>query len=75
MATIPQGAPHVTVNGKPQAIERCILAEVLLELGYPAEQQGIAVALNGKVIPRSCWNDQPVTGGDEIDVVGAVQGG
>ncbi len=65
---------EIRVNGK--AVPHVpALRTLLSELGYSAEQPGIAVALNGRVIPRGQWADQTICGGDEIDIVGAVQGG
>lgn len=36
---------------------------------------GIAVALNGRVVPRRDWPGTPVVDGDRVDVLTAVQGG
>ncbi|NIH72190.1 MULTISPECIES: sulfur carrier protein ThiS [Auritidibacter] len=40
-----------------------------------ADAQGIAVALNRTVVPRSQWESQQVSDGDDIDLLVAVQGG
>ncbi|MDN3239933.1 sulfur carrier protein ThiS [Glycomyces tritici] len=39
-----------------------------------AARRGIAVALNGEVVPRSEW-DRPLTDGDAVEVLTATQGG
>lgn len=36
---------------------------------------GVAIALNQAVVPRSQWEAREVTDGDEIDILVAVQGG
>ncbi len=36
---------------------------------------GVAVAVDGTVIPRADWHDHVLTGGVEVDVVTATQGG
>ena len=36
---------------------------------------GVAVALNGEVVPRSRWGEASLAAGDELEVVGARQGG
>jgi sulfur carrier protein len=36
---------------------------------------GIAVAVNGEVVPRGGWPATPVGEGDQIEIVTAVQGG
>ncbi|MDO4762291.1 MAG: sulfur carrier protein ThiS [Corynebacterium sp.] len=36
---------------------------------------GVAVARNSMVVPRSLWEETPVDDGDCFDVLSAVQGG
>jgi sulfur carrier protein len=36
---------------------------------------GIAVAVNGEVLPRRGWPATPVRDGDQLEIVTAVQGG
>jgi sulfur carrier protein len=36
---------------------------------------GVAVAVNGSVVPRTQWLQRPIEPGDRIEVVTAVQGG
>jgi sulfur carrier protein len=36
---------------------------------------GIAVAVNGQVVPRRGWPATPVADGDHLEIVTAVQGG
>lgn len=36
---------------------------------------GVAVAINGQVVPRSKWRDTRVSASDQVEIVGAVQGG
>lgn len=40
-----------------------------------AQAKGLAVALNQAVVPRSQWEEQQISDGDEIDLLVAVQGG
>ena len=63
------------VNGRERELSASRVEELLHELGCPAERQGVAVALNGTVVPRSEWPSRPLRDGDEIEIVGAVQGG
>lgn len=37
-------------------------------------RRGIAVALNGEVVPRAEW-DRPLADGDTVEVLTATQGG
>ena len=51
-----------------------LVSELMAELGH-AGRRGIAVAVNGEVVPRSRWARRAIRGGDAIEVVGASQGG
>ena len=66
---------EVTVNGEPQRLTPAPLREALCEIGYDPEQQGIAVAVNLAVVPRSEWDAVRVGAGDQLDIIGAKQGG
>lgn len=63
---------HYTVNGDPHEAEAISIAELVA--GLTSATQGVAVALNGDVVPRSAW-DRALTDGDVVDVLTAVQGG
>jgi sulfur carrier protein len=43
--------------------------------GFPLGQRGIAVALNGTVVPRTDWSMTPLNPGDSVEIVRARQGG
>lgn len=47
---------------------------LLRELGV-AERQGIAVAVNDAVVPRSSWGTQELRDADRVVVLRAMQGG
>jgi sulfur carrier protein len=49
------------------------VADVLDAKG--AARQGVAVAVNGEVVPRGAWAESVVPKGASIDVLTAVQGG
>ena len=40
-----------------------------------AAQQGVAVAIEGEVVPRSKWDRVALCDGQRVEVVQAVQGG
>lgn len=73
--TQPQATLEVTLNGDAVTLEHEQLTDALCELGYDPEQQGIAVAINMSVVPRSEWGQTRIDDGDRIDIVGAKQGG
>lgn len=69
-SSVPVG---VTVNGHDHEFAAPITVRELLErLELPC--QGVALAVNGAVFPKSRWDEQ-VERDWEIDVLTAVQGG
>jgi sulfur carrier protein len=66
----------VIVNGDPVEVDRdATVAGVLARLGHHSGRGGIAVALNGAVVPRSAWDETRVAERDRLEVLGATQGG
>ena len=64
----------VTVNGERWELpDGATLAEVLSQLGAPSA--GVAVALDGAVVPRRSWPGTSLRDGAWIEVLTAVQGG
>jgi len=45
------------------------------ELAIPGAPQGIAVAVNGSLVPRSQWPACALAAGDAIEIVRATRGG
>lgn len=65
---------RVQINGAHREFRTAeTLADVLAAYGAP--DQGIAVALDGEVVPRTAWGETLVTDGARVDVLTAVQGG
>ncbi|MCY4616983.1 MAG: sulfur carrier protein ThiS [Chloroflexi bacterium] len=73
--TQPQSTLQVSLNGDAVTLSNEQLTEALFEIGYDPEQQGIAVAINMSVVPRSEWAQTTLSDGDRVDIVGAKQGG
>ncbi|MBV9195510.1 MAG: sulfur carrier protein ThiS [Solirubrobacterales bacterium] len=66
----------VTVNGKPQELAAGATVRSLVdELPGAPEGRGVAVALNGEVVPRAAWPRTELADGGRVEVVVAVQGG
>jgi sulfur carrier protein len=63
----------LTVNGSRESLEAATVAE-LVE-AHALNGAGIAVAINGRVIPRVAWPTTPLAEGDTIEIVRAMQGG
>jgi sulfur carrier protein len=71
---------RVFVNGEAKWLEPgATVADVVraLELGGPRDlpPRGIAVALDGEVVPRGQWPARIVAAGSRIEVLGAIGGG
>lgn len=65
---------EVTINHKPVGVDTPMsLAELLAREGIPAE--GVAVAVNNRVVPRGEWASKPLEEGMKITVIRAVCGG
>jgi sulfur carrier protein len=51
------------------------LGVLLEELGLGVEARGVAVAVDGEVVPRSRWAVVRLAEGSRVEVVNAIQGG
>ncbi|MGY0006962.1 sulfur carrier protein ThiS [Micromonospora sp. I033] len=40
-----------------------------------AQERGLAVAVNGEVVPRGGWSSTVLRAGDRVEVLSAAQGG
>jgi sulfur carrier protein len=68
-------APTIRVNGESEPLEAATLAALIAEKAIDTSQRGIAVALNGAVVPRAAWGETSLKPGDSIEIVRARQGG
>lgn len=66
---------HLILNGKRVPYPGPALPRLLAELDLAPDARGVAVAVNGEVVPRRHWPHTQLLPGDEVDIVGAVQGG
>lgn len=65
----------IRVNGESEPLVAPTIELLLAEKAMDTGQRGIAVALNGAVVPRAAWRDTPLKPGDTIEIVRARQGG
>jgi len=66
----------VLLNGEPRTLpDGATAADAVHASGVPREARGVAVALDGEVVPRAQWRSTPLTEGDQVEVLRAVQGG
>lgn len=69
---------RLTVNGEPCERDESDLAALF---AWQAEErgiespEGIAIALNGRVVRRGAWAETRLNEGDRIEIVRAMQGG
>jgi sulfur carrier protein len=66
----------VLINGEPRELATgATIAEVVASMPGTPEGRGVAVALEGEVVPRGKWQQTPLADGARVEVVVAVQGG
>jgi sulfur carrier protein len=65
----------IHVNGTSEPLAAATLEALLAEKAIDTAQRGIAVALNGAVVPRAAWPVTPLRPGDSVEIVRARQGG
>ena len=69
---------RITCNGEAVDLDGQVegtVAGLLLRRFDEPHPPGIAVAVGGEVVPRTCWGDWPIRDGDVVEIVTAVQGG
>jgi sulfur carrier protein len=66
----------VWVNGEQRDLaDGACLSEAVEAAGAEPGRRGIAVAVDGEVVPRGRWDDVRLADGQRVEVVQAVQGG
>lgn len=64
----------ICVNGRPCDVEPGTTVTQLLRV-LEAPDRGVAVALDGEVVPRGAWAQTAIAEDARVEVVVAVQGG
>lgn len=64
----------IRVNGKDERVSAATVAELLAARGI-TKPKGVAVALNGAVVPASGWSAAKLAAGDRIEIVKPFGGG
>ena len=66
----------IVLNGDPHdAGAGQTVAAVLALLELPADARGVAVAVDGEVVPRAGWETFAIPDGAHVEVLTAMQGG
>jgi sulfur carrier protein len=67
---------RIVLNGEQRDLQPAAsVHDAVVAAGAPGEGRGVAVALDGEVVPRGRWDDVPLSEGARVEVVQAVQGG
>ncbi len=68
---------NLTVNGEYRTVmdAQTTVSDLVGELTGGGAARGVAVAVNGDVVPRSAWDLTALRDGDAVEVLTAVQGG
>jgi len=66
----------IRVNGEPSAVAPGeTVAGLVASLGVEPQAPGVAVAVDGEVVPRGAWEQRTVQDGAAVEVLTAMQGG
>ena len=66
----------IEINGEPvELAEPATVAAAVERAGAGGARRGVAVAVDGEVVPRSAWEETELSEGQRVEVVGAIQGG
>jgi sulfur carrier protein len=67
---------RIELNGEPRELpDGATLADAVRESGAERKARGVAVALDGEVVPRAEWDSTPLAEGQSVEVLAAIQGG
>lgn len=61
------------VNNKPMTTQATNLSSLAAELTLP--EKGVAVAVEGRMVPRTHWEQTPLSEGNHIVIIKAACGG
>lgn len=67
---------RLVVNGSDRDVATgTTIAELVAEVTGRDDLRGVAVAIDGAVVPRSAWAAQAPEDGQHVEILTAVQGG
>ena len=66
---------NVEINGDVVSLADGATVSTAVEASGAPTERGVAVALEGDVVPRSEWETTPLADGQKIEVLAAIQGG
>jgi sulfur carrier protein len=68
---------QITLNGEVRTLapDGASVRGLLEQLGLQADARGVAVALDGAVLPRGQWGETVLAEGQRVEILTAAQGG
>ncbi len=79
--SVPDSVPVLTVNGAARPLGDGTLSGLLAADAVTTQpagsgaRRGLAVAVNGQVVPRHAWDTTLLSSGDEVEIVKLFAGG
>jgi sulfur carrier protein len=65
----------LVVNGETQELAEPSPTVDALVVALGLEPRGLAIAVNGEVVPRSTWAEHDLADGDQVEILTVAQGG
>jgi thiazole synthase len=65
----------IKLNGEAVELDQPTLEAAVAAVGGDTDAAGVAVAVDGEVVPRAEWDQTPLSEGQSVEVVAAIQGG
>ena len=65
----------ITINGERRELGDQATVEAAVRAAGAPDGRGVAVALDGEVVPRGEWATTEIRDGQQVEVLHAVQGG
>jgi sulfur carrier protein len=64
----------IRINGRDERFAAATIGELLRARGIEGSR-GVAVAVNGVVVPAGAWQERALAAGDEVEIVRPFGGG
>ena len=66
---------RIVLNGEPRELDEGATVADAVDASGAQSRSGVAVAVDGEVVPRGGWSDQSLADGQQVEILQAVQGG
>ncbi len=66
---------EIRINGRSEPLVHATVADLVAGKGVEPQGRGIAVAVNGRIVPRTAWADTRLAPDDAVEIVRALKGG